>query len=226
MGSRNSTYGITSVLGKSTITLFHFDLPLGNIWQQSKCRGWGEKRDICPNPRAVNGRCFMITCLQSRTETSSSLILRLILTLSYRLRISGRESHVSRRKTPSMDSKTRTQSHTGKKRRPQRGHSAELAPPARHTSSPFLHAGSTAEVPAAPLGTGGTAGFQHTQQGSEETHRWEEVNAGEGGVREGWQIPRCSCPSWWSFGTKFVLAPSVLRPTGRMFGKRWLLMWR
>lgn len=193
----------------------------------------GKKSNICPNPRAVNGRCFMITCLQSTTETSSSRTRWLILTLSYRRRITGRQSHLSKRsliwwfkgRVPIWIAK-QERDHTDKKRRPQRGHSAELAPTTRHTEFSFparwkYRWGSCCR-------RGSAQRRRHGQLSTHTAANWTDASLKrrKRRIREWRQIPRCSCPSWWSFGTKFLLAPSVLRPTVRMVWKRWLLMWR
>lgn len=129
----------------------------------------------------------MITCLQSTTETSSSLMLWLILTLSYQLRISGRESSLIwwfKGRVPVWIAKQEG-NHTRIRSKGHREDTVQSSPqPPAIQSSPFLHAGSTGEFPAAagpPFTSGGTASFQHThthtQQWTEETHRWKEVNA-------------------------------------------------
>lgn len=96
----------------------------------------------------------MITCLQNTIETSSSLILWLILTVSFSADdIRTRKSRFQKvpnlmvhRKSPYKYSKTRTHSHTRKKQRPQRGHRTVQRSPETTAiqSSPFLH---TLKVP-------------------------------------------------------------------------------
>lgn len=90
----------------------------------------------------------MITCLQNTIETSSSLKLWLILTVSFSADdIRTRKSRFQRvpnlmvqQKSPYKNSKTRTHSHTRKKQRPQRGHRTVQRPPETTAtqSSPFL----------------------------------------------------------------------------------------